>query len=105
MTQRRPNVPFRRSCHSAGDRQGSPHARPHGSRAPGAGGGCFGAAASAAGVPRSLARALVETARAGPGAPHWIRERRPSCPELILFLSRRLQLPRRGEPTGPRGRR
>lgn len=105
MTLRRPDVPSQGSCHSEGGRQGvpAPLAPSPESRAPGAGGGCSGAAAAAAGARCSLARALAETARAGPGAPRWIRERRPSCPKLTLFLWRRLQLPRRGEPTGPRG--
>lgn len=106
MTLRRPDVPSQGSCRSEGGRQGvpAPLAPSQGSRAPGAGGGCSGAAAAAAaGAGCSLARALAETARAGLGAPHWIRERRPSCPELTVFLSRRQQLPRRGQPTGPRG--
>lgn len=69
--------------------------------------GCmWGLLRSGGGCSWSQALARPPVGSLGPRAPaaeslEWIGKRRPTCPELTIFLSRWLQLTRRREPTGP----
>ncbi|XP_011927274.1 PREDICTED: MOB kinase activator 3B isoform X1 [Cercocebus atys] len=69
--------------------------------------GCmWGLLRSGGGCSWSQALACPPVGSLGPRAPaaeslEWIGKRRPTCPELTIFLSRWLQLTRPRKPTGP----